>query len=296
VLLDADERGFTKVEADRLSKALSPFSVRALFWSVARIALRMGARFSEGIRLGQETGFDSGSTLDYVYCNHPQGRTAFGRLIDRAYLSTVGWQGIRQRRVLVENLLRLAILRLRKANLPVRIVDIAAGYGRYVLDALEGSSSLPEAIRLLDYSDINVSRGSALIAERQLSSIASFAKSNAFDGDDQALALAKPTLGVASGLYELFSDNTLVCRSLARLAAAIPAGGYLVYTNQPWHPQLELIARVLTSHRKGQAWVMRRRTQAEMDQLVEIAGFTKVEQHIDDRGIFTVALAQRNPT
>ncbi|WP_410961897.1 class I SAM-dependent methyltransferase family protein, partial [Salmonella sp. SAL4457] len=41
----------------------------------------------------------------------------------------------------------------------------------------------------------------------------------------------------------------------------------------PWHPQLELIARALTSHRQGQAWVMRRRTQAEMDKLVAAAGF-----------------------
>ena len=54
---------------------------------------------------------------------------------------------------------------------------------------------------------------------------------------------------------------------------AIPPGGLLIYTNQPWHPQLELIARALTSHRGGQAWVMRRRTQAEMDQLVDAAGF-----------------------
>jgi hypothetical protein len=38
---------------------------------------------------------------------------------------------------------------------------------------------------------------------------------------------------------------------------------------------------------------MRRRTQAEMDQLVETAGFRKVEQLGDDWGIFTVSLAQR---
>ena len=77
-------------------------------------------------------------------------------------------------------------------------------------------------------------------------------------------------------------------------AAAIEPGGYLVYTGQPWHPQLEMIARALTSHRQGQAWVMRRRTQQEMDQLVEAAGFTKIEQRMDEFGIFTVSLARRN--
>ena len=73
----------------------------------------------------------------------------------------------------------------------------------------------------------------------------------------------------------------------------MPPGGCLVYTGQPWHPQLELIARALTSHRAGQAWVMRRRTQAEMDQLVEAAGFRKLRQRIDPWGIFTVSLAVR---
>jgi hypothetical protein len=85
----------------------------------------------------------------------------------------------------------------------------------------------------------------------------------------------------------------MVGRSLAGLAAAIAPGGYLLYTGQPWHPQIELIARALTSHREGQAWIMRRRTQGEMDQLVEAAGFRKIEQRIDEWGIFTVSLAQR---
>jgi hypothetical protein len=102
------------------------------------------------------------------------------------------------------------------------------------------------------------------------------------------------TIGIVSGLYELFGDNEQVSSSLAGLSAAIPAGGYLLYTNQPWHPQLEFIARALTSHRQGAAWVMRRRTQAEMDHLVEAAGFRKLEQRIDEWGIFTVSLAQRN--
>jgi hypothetical protein len=85
----------------------------------------------------------------------------------------------------------------------------------------------------------------------------------------------------------------MVSRSLAGLSDAIEKGGYLVYTGQPWHPQLELIARALTSHRQGEAWVMRRRTQQEMDQLVEAAGFRKIAQRIDEWGIFTVSLAQR---
>ena len=77
------------------------------------------------------------------------------------------------------------------------------------------------------------------------------------------------------------------------MGRAILPGGYLLYTGQPWHPQLELIARTLTSHRAGAAWVMRRRTQLEMDQLVRQAGFDKIDQWTDDWGIFTVSLAAK---
>ena len=76
----------------------------------------------------------------------------------------------------------------------------------------------------------------------------------------------------------------------AVLAAAVEPGGYLLYTNQPWHPQQEMIARVLPN-RDGEPWVMRCRTQAEMDQLVVAAGFEKVRMLIDNDGIFSVSMA-----
>ena len=175
----------------------------------------------------------------------------------------------------------------------MRILDIAAGHGRYVLDAVAKATMMPESVQLRDYSPRNVELGSALIRERGLADWASFAIGDAFDGKGLAAITPRPTLGIVSGLYELFADNTMIARSLAGLGAAIAPGGYLIYTNQPWHPQLEFIARGLTSHRQGQAWVMRRRTQVEMDQLVEQAGFRKVEQRVDPWGIFTVSLAVR---
>src|SRR5213075_3575978 len=102
----------------------------------------------------------------------------------------------------------------------------------------------------------------------------------------------RPNIAIASGLYELFPDNDCIIQSLRGIADAMDAGGYLIYTNQPWHPQVELIARVLTN-REGQPWIMRRRTQAEMDELVRAAGFEKIAQEIDPWGIFTVSVARR---
>jgi alpha-beta hydrolase superfamily lysophospholipase len=292
-LLDADQAGHTRDEADELASPLPGLSPRGLYWAATRLGLKAGGLFSKGIELGHRTGFDSGSTLDYVYRNQPTGLGAAGRAVDRMYLESIGWRGIRQRKLNVEELIRLAISKLREAGKPVRVVDIAAGHGRYVIESLVEGTQKPNAILLRDYSDLNVESGTKLIAEKGLGDIAVFKKGDAFDRADLAALTPKPTLSIVSGLYELFPDNGMTRASLAGLAQAIEGGGYLVYTNQPWHPQIEMIARALTSHRGGEPWVMRRRTQGEMDQLVAAAGFRKLEQRIDEWGIFTVSLAVR---
>jgi alpha-beta hydrolase superfamily lysophospholipase len=292
-LLDADKLGVTCAESEELAAPLPHNSLRDLYWRMTRASMRLGSKLSTGVKLGFDTGFDSGSTLDYVYRNQPTGSGKPGEMIDRNYLESIGWRGIRQRKLNVEELLRLAMEHLRNQGKPVRIVDIAAGHGRYILESLQGVDPLPESILLRDYSDINVRDGSALIEQKGLGHIARFIKADAFDREDLAALDPKPTLAVVSGLYELFASNQMVGDSLAGLAAAVEPGGYLVYTGQPWHPQLELIARALTSHRQGQAWVMRRRSQSEMDQLVEAAGFRKITQRVDEWGIFSVSLAQR---
>lgn len=273
----------------------APYSLDDIAYRGLRYGMKLLGTQSTGVRLGFETGFDSGSTLDYVYRNQPQGSSALGRLIDKNYLNSVGWKGIRQRKIHLQMLIRQAVARLAEQGTPVNVVDIAAGHGRYILDALEGETAV-NAILLRDYSDLNVNKGREMIASRGMADIAHFEQGDAFSRQQLASLDPRPTLGIVSGLYELFPENSLVQNSLAGLADAIAPGGVLIYTGQPWHPQLKTIAWSLTSHKDGKAWVMRVRTQGEMDALVRDAGFDKCAQLIDEWGIFTVSMAVRRGT
>lgn len=275
-----------------LSGGPAPYSLDDLSYRSLRYGMKVLGTQSTGVRLGFETGFDSGSTLDYVYRNQPQGSSALGRLIDKNYLNSVGWKGIRQRKVHLQMLIQQAVERLTEQGSEVRVVDIAAGHGRYVLDALEGEAAVSE-ILLRDYSELNVAKGQEMIASRGMAGRARFEQGDAFNCNELAALEPRPTLGIVSGLYELFPENGPVRDSLAGLAAAIEPGGILIYTGQPWHPQLKTIAWSLTSHKDGKAWVMRVRTQGEMDALVRDAGFEKCAQLIDEMGIFTVSMAVR---
>ena len=193
----------------------------------------------------------------------------------------------------LEELLAVAINQITHEQRKVKLVDVAAGHGRYILEAIEQANIKPESVLLRDYSEINVSEGNALIQQKGLADMVKFIQGDAFDKAGLANLEPKANLAVVSGLYELFADNSMVADSLAGLAQGMEEDGLLIYTCQPWHPQLELIARSLTSHREGQAWVMRRRSQVEMDQLVASAGFEKMEQRVDEMGIFTVSIAKK---
>ena len=284
-LLEADRSGHTSREYERLKNNGS------LKFAIARVGLKTAGRLSRGIELGWRTGFDSGVSLDYIYENKPRGATAVGRLIDKSYLNTIGWRGIRQRKANLEKALCGLIQKVHNEGRPVQILDIAAGPGRYVLEAMRTRPEIPASVMLRDYKQENVDAARALAQEFGLDSVVA-QRGDAFDRAALAAIEPRPTIGIVSGLYELFPSNELVLNSLRGLADALEPGGYLIYTNQPWHPQIEFIAHVLRN-REGQPWIMRRRTTAEMDQLVRASGFEKIDMEVDEWGMFTVSFARR---
>jgi len=284
-LLAADRHGFTRDEFDRLCGPGNPL------FGLVRFGLKTVGRLSRGIQLGWESGFDSGRTLDYVYENRPQGATPVGRAIDRSYLNSIGWRGIRERKVNLQKILHATIEKVRAQGKPVNLLDIASGPGRYVLETVKELPGIPTAVQLRDYKPENVDAARHLAVELELKNV-TVTQGDAFNRASLAAVTPKPNIAIVSGLFELYPSNEPVLNSLRGLADGVEAGGYLIYTNQPWHPQVEFIARVLTN-REGKPWIMRRRTQAEMDELVHAAGFEKIRQESDQWGIFTVSLARR---
>lgn len=292
-LLNADVRGHTKQEFDRLSRPLSSICPRRWSFAAQKLFLKTIPLLSHGVRLGWRCGFDSGQSLDHIYSNRARGITPLGRFIDRIYLNAIGWRGIRIRKANLQRILLDTIRRLGKSPEPLRICDIAAGPGRYVLDAIKPLPQDSVSALLRDHNPEALEAGRKLAAEMALQN-ARYEPGDAFDPASLAAIHPRPDIAIVSGFYELFPDNKLVLRSLWGLAEALAPGGYLIYTNQPWHPQIEMIARVLIN-RDQKPWIMRRRSTAEMDALVSHAGFEKLDMVIDPFGIFTVSVARRQP-
>lgn len=295
----------SKDKVDRL--AIKPFNPS---FAITRFAMQKFGHVSDAIATGLEHGFDSGHSLDHVYYNQPSGQNKFGQAVDKFYLSNIGWQGIRIRREHILELAREALADIEDKNqssskpYQPKLLDIASGHGFYAFDLLTEFTKLHAELR--DYEMHNIQALQAKAEQLEIADRMTTCQKDAFDpasysheqkGSDNTKGLdakglddKKFDIAIASGVFELFSNNTLPATALAGICESLKSGGYLLYTNQPWHPGQEFISKTLNNHR-GSSWVMRCRSQAEMDQLVENAGFKKVAMRIDRFGIFTVSLA-----
>lgn len=259
-------------------------------WRAARAALRCGAWLSEGLALGYRHGFDSGPMLDYVYRDEARGRLLIGRAIDRVYLNQIGWRAIRARRATLAATLRGLIAARRAAGLPTRIADIAAGPGRYLLEliAAEDRGDLSALCRDLDPEGLR--QGAALAAKLGLRAVA-FARGDATDPADLARIAPAPQIVVASGIYEILTDDEAVRRSMRGVRAVLAGGGAFVFTTQIAHPQLDLIANTLPN-RDGEPWVMGVRAAATVEGWARAAGFATVRTETEPHGLFAVTVAE----
>src|SRR5262249_42104986 len=115
-------------------------------------------------------------------------------------------------------------------------------------------------------------------------------QADAFSDKDLERAMPEPNLIVVSGLHEIISDNELVQNHFHQLARIAQRPATLIFTIQPWHPQIEFIARVLTSH-TGAPWVMRLRPWEKTQRWAEAAGFKIRTVSMDKQGIFGVVVA-----
>ena len=287
----------SKDKVDRL--AIKPFNPS---FAITRFAMQKFGHVSDAIATGLVHGFDSGHSLDHVYYNQPSGQNKFGQAVDKFYLNNIGWQGIRIRREHILELARQALADIEDKNqssaklYQPRLLDIASGHGFYAFDLLTEFTDLHAELR--DYEQHNIQALQSKAQQLEIADRVIACQKDAFNPasyvDEQketgSVDETKFDIAIASGVFELFSDNMLPTTALAGIYDSLKSGGYLLYTNQPWHPEQEFISKTLNNHR-GSSWVMRCRSQAEMDQLVENAGFQKIAMRIDRFGIFTVSLA-----
>jgi len=255
-----------------------------------KFSLNNIGKISNGMAIGLKYGFDSGASLDYVYHNQPGGKFGFGKIMDKNYLEAIGWRGIRIRKQHLIQLLEEKIQQLKKEGRAIKILDIAGGTGNYLFDIKE---KYPEAeIVINEFVRSNIEIGEKVIKEKKYQNIR-FTNFDCFEPATYEKLNFEPNITIVSGIFELFGDNEMASKAIQGIASVSEKNSFVVYTGQPWHPQLKMIAFVLNSH-QNKDWVMRRRSQKELDRLFAFNHIQKENMLIDDFGIFTVSTGKVN--
>jgi ubiquinone/menaquinone biosynthesis C-methylase UbiE len=258
---------------DALRQPLPLYSFRNAYYASVRTLLKTMGNLSDGIRLGNRYGFDSGVMLDYVYKNQAGGKLLVGKLMDRVYL----------RKELVIQRLKKVVAEQLMRKTRIKYMDLACGGGEYDIEVLKDFSSHRVESELRDYKPENIAQAIRNAEARSLKHIR-FKQADAFD---DANYRERWDIIVASGFWEIIEDDRLVKDCMLNAARCLVPGGSLIFTIQPDHPQLELIARTLTSH-TGKPWVMRLRSLSLFQNWMKEAGLDYVSHRLEKHGIFGV--------
>jgi hypothetical protein len=261
-----------------------------LNFKLQKFSLGKIGKLSNGMAIGLKYGFDSRASLDYVYQNHQKGKLGFGKMMDKNYLNAIGWKGIRIRKQHLLQLLEKNIQVLKEQGRKIKILDIAGGTGNYLFDIKE---KYPDAeIVINEFVKSNIEIGEKVIKKKDTSIFVSPILTALILKPIKKLDI-EPNITIVSGILELFGDNEMASRAIQGIASISEKNAYLVYTGQPWHPQLQMIAYVLNNH-QNKDWIMRRRSQKELDRIMAFNSVVKENMLIDDYGIFTVSSGKIN--
>lgn len=287
ITLDVSPREFSRKEYERIALKEYPLNEK-IFYSIQKFSMKTFGFLSKGISLGLKYGFDSGISLDYIYKNQANGKLLLGKFIDRFYLNQIGWAGVRERKKNLLTLIEEKINNLGEEN--VKILDVAGGTGNYLFDIKEKYPKVQ--ILINEFKKSNIEVGEEVIKKNNWENI-SFVNYDCFDRETYKKINYTPNIVIISGVFELFKDNKILENTILGVVEILDKNGVVIYSGQPWHPQLKQIALVLNSHKgDGKSWIMRRRSEKELDSLFEKYNLNKGKMLIDNNGIFTVSLAE----
>ena len=285
--LDTSSREFSRKEYERIALEEYPLTEK-IFYSIQKFSMKAFGFLSKGMSLGLKYGFDSGISLDYIYKNRANGKLLIGKFMDRFYLNQIGWAGVRERKKNLLNLIEEKINNLGEEN--IKILDVAGGTGNYLFDIKEKYPKVE--ILINEFKKSNIEVGEEVIKKNNLENI-SFVNYDCFDKETYKKINYTPNIVIISGVFELFEDNNMLENTISGVTEILDKNGAIIYTGQPWHPQLKQIALVLNSHKgNNKSWLMRRRSEKELDSLFEKYNLKKERMLIDNNGIFTVSLAE----
>ena len=119
---------------------------------------------------------DSGLNIDYMYRNKPKGVTRVGKFVDKILLNLPSVKATRQKKDVIIKILSNEIANNILLHKKTKILDIASGPARYIVDAITSYNQNGIEVLCLDSDKRSVNFGKILSGKKPIR----YAKANVF--------------------------------------------------------------------------------------------------------------------
>jgi hypothetical protein len=248
-------------------------------------------------RLGRRTilGYaDSGITFDRIYLNIPRGYTKFGTMIDFFLLNLPVARATRKRQKNLKKIINEEINRNLSFNKTTKILNLASGPARYLLELINTENKKHVEILCLDIDKHSLQFGKKLVRDRP----ARFGKANVFRLQHYKRAGEKlnwkPNVILASGLYFYYGDD-IVINSFKEVCKHIDSEGLFIFDHLIGNPNRKLLAKVCITTR-GKPWEFFYRKPMQIIAWLKDIGFTDIKYITDSWKMYIIYKARKLKT
>jgi SAM-dependent methyltransferase len=227
---------------------------------------------------------DSGLNFDHMYKNSPEGKTLFGKFVDRLLLNLPSVKATRNRKEIIVRILKNEIENNLILKKKTRILDIASGPARYLIELLDKNDQKDIEVLCIDKDKRCLKFGKNLAGNKPIR----YAKLDVFK-TGHLKRLGKriswiPNIILSSGLFE-YTDDTSVKRILKETHDNIDQDGLFIFISQVDNPSKRLMSNVCTTS-QGKRWeLIYRKPEVFREWLLRI-GFRNVIISVDKWGMY----------
>lgn len=234
-------------------------------------------------RIGRRSMFgyaDTGLNFDYIYRNQAKGYTRLGKTVDKILLNLPAAKATRFRKDKIVGILREEVNKNKNQGVKTRIVDIASGPARYIVELItEDIENYVEAL-CLDIDRLSLIYGKKIAGKKPIL----YKKSNVLRISPHHKRFSqkknwRPNVIVASGFYEYLDDKTAIS-SLKTIKDFLETNGLLLLITQRDNPNRKLIEKLGVT-KSGKRWILFYREPPVIEKWLRDIGYRHIEIEVD---------------
>jgi SAM-dependent methyltransferase len=229
---------------------------------------------------------DAGTSIDCMYRGKAKGEYAIGRFIDGILLNLPAVKATIRKKDVIIKILQNEFSNNLLLGKKTKILDLASGPARYLVDFLDNSKYFGEEVEILcvDNDRASINFGKLIGKNKPIR----FIKADTFKlGTLKKFSRKvgwKANVVICTGFFELNDDDSILTL-LHEIHDSIEKDGLLLFTNQADNPSKKLMKKIGRTQNGG-SWKMRFRDAEKLRKWLMDIGFRDVIISEDSWGMY----------